>query len=428
MKAKMLKNDNKFKNKKVIIVGGGVTGGTLAWILKRLGAHPVVIESESSIGGIGKSFFMNNLAYEFGPHILHAKKETTINFYKRFGVIPVEYYAKMSIDDTFNGLVDFPYSLDTVFQLPREIGKQVVLDLFNSDKKNVDFNNIETYLSSILGPTLYENYNKGYTRKFWGKDPREIPANGAATWINFRTNDKRLFMEWQGYPEGSFVKFFEDLYRGTEVIHAAFLNLEKTENKITGINTTSGKISGDFVISTISPELIFPELGIMLPYIGKVFVAIEVNKNQIFEKDVGAIYFPNKWRFNRVCEYPIIRDSENHTILGFEFNTFPWDGLELDFLSYEMHCREALKSMEDVEIVNTKVHYEKKIYPIRSEVELKKFESYVKEEERYENFLMTGRLGAFRYVNMNDCIEMAFSKISEYLEIEVSELYSEFEL
>ncbi len=68
----------------------------------------------------------------------------------------------MSADDTLNNLIDFPYSVDTIFQLPREIGRSVVQELFESEKKDIDYTRLESYLQSVVGETLYKNLNYGY--------------------------------------------------------------------------------------------------------------------------------------------------------------------------------------------------------------------------------------------------------------------------
>ena len=81
-----------------------------------------------------------------GPHILHAAKEHTIKFYEKYGVRKIDYYAKMSEDNTIRSLIDFPYSVDTVFQLPREVGKKVLLEFYELSKDEIEKNNLEEYL------------------------------------------------------------------------------------------------------------------------------------------------------------------------------------------------------------------------------------------------------------------------------------------
>ena len=129
-----MKNKMDFKNRQVLILGGGISGCSAAWILKRLGADVSIIEMEDECGGIGRTHHLGDTKYDFGPHILHAKQDYTINFYKKSGARTGEIYAKRAADDTFDNLIDFPYSVDTIFQLPIESGREIVKELFESIK------------------------------------------------------------------------------------------------------------------------------------------------------------------------------------------------------------------------------------------------------------------------------------------------------
>ena len=126
------------KNKKVLVLGAGISGCSTAWLLKRLGADVTLVEKEEKCGGIGKTYFLDGSRYELGSHVFHAKEKHTIAFYKKYGARPLEFYAKMSADDTLETLIDFPYSVDTIFQLPREIDRASVQEFFEREKIEID--------------------------------------------------------------------------------------------------------------------------------------------------------------------------------------------------------------------------------------------------------------------------------------------------
>ena len=67
-------------NKRVLVLGGGISGCSTAWILKRLGVDVSIVEMEEECGGIGRTHYLEGNKYEIGPHILHAKEDHTINF------------------------------------------------------------------------------------------------------------------------------------------------------------------------------------------------------------------------------------------------------------------------------------------------------------------------------------------------------------
>jgi protoporphyrinogen oxidase len=380
-----------------------------------------VIEAEARNGGIGQSYQLGGLTYEFGPHILHAKEDHTIRFYKASGVREVDYYAKMSFDDSLENLVDFPFSLDTAFQVPREMGRKIIGELYHLHKDEIRRENVEEYLKSVLGETLYGHFNRGYSEKFWGRDPKEVPANGAAGWISFRTEDKRLFSEWQCYPNGDFNTFFQWVFRGIDVRRAKVLGLDFEGDRVTGVRTSEGTMMADHFISTIPPASIIPRevagVDIDLPYVGKVLVALKTEQGPVLQPGVGGIYFPNKWAFNRVCEYPAITDPAypaicGGSLLGFEYNVFPWKGGYLGDDWYLKDTLEAVKVLSKARVLESRVHYDPMIYPVRDSGPLARYHEFQERMKRYENLTLTGRLGAFRYINMNDCIEMSFDVVA----------------
>ncbi len=421
------------KNKKVLVLGAGISGCSAAWLLKRLGADVTLVEKEGHCGGIGKTHMLDGSRYEFGPHILHAKEKHTIAFYEKYGVRHIEYYAKMSADDTLEKLIDFPYSVDTIFQLPREIGRLVVQELFESEKKEIDHSNLETYLQSVLGKTLYERYNLGYSKKFWGKDPKDIPANGAANWISLRTNDKRLFLEWQAYPKGDFNEFMEWVRKDIPIIKANVKGIKKNGSNIIGIQTDDGILESDLYVSTIPLKSCFPEMEVDLDYIGNILVAIKLKEGPILPNGIGGVYFPNKYGFKRLCEYPAMTDAaypnlENGTLIGFEYNVFPWDKNPVDEKHYIDEAILACKELCGQDPISTRFHYHRDVYPLRNEAQMGKYSKIQKLVDEYKNFYLTGRFGNFRYVNMNDCIEMSFDLVSELTGKSIDQICKEVDL
>ena len=269
------------KGKKVLILGGGISGLSAGWILKRLDAEVTIVEMNDECGGIGRTHFLDGISYEFGPHILHAEEDHTISFYNKYGVREIEYYAKMAFGDSLDNLIDFPYSVDSIFQLPETLGKKVVKELFENRDKEIDYSNLETYLRSVVGDTLYDNFNAGYSRKFWGKDPKDIPANGAASWITLRTDDKRLFTTWQGYPNGNFNQFMDWVKKDIPVIQAKVIGLKKGKSKIKSVITDNSELSSDIYISTIPLKSCFPEMPSDLSYAGNILVALKLNEGPV---------------------------------------------------------------------------------------------------------------------------------------------------
>ncbi len=421
------------KNKKVLVLGAGISGCSTAWLLKRLGADVTLVEKEEKCGGIGKTHFLDGSRYELGPHVFHAKEKHTIAFYEKYGARPIEFYAKMSADDTLETLIDFPYSVDTIFQLPREIGRAVVKELFEIEKREIDHSSLETYLQSVVGKTLYENFNLGYSKKFWGKHPKDIPANAAASWIGLRTTDKRVFLEWQGYPKGDYNEFMEWVKKDIPMIQANVNGLKKNGSKILGIQTDEELLTSDLYVSTLPLKSCFPEMSEDLNYVGNILVAMKLKDGPILPHGIGSVYFPNKYGFKRLTEYPAMSDPsypnlENGTLISFEYNVYPWEKNQLNEKDYIEETTIACKELCNQEPLSTRFHYHRDIYPLRNPEQMGKYSKIQEQVAKYENFFMTGRFGNFKYVNMNDCIEMSFDLVSELTGKNIDQICKEVDL
>tara|TARA_B000000437_G_scaffold216334_1_gene192328 strand:+ start:107 stop:1393 length:1287 start_codon:yes stop_codon:yes gene_type:complete len=428
----MSKSD--IRGKEVLILGGGISGLSAGWILKRLGAQVTIVEMNDHLGGIGRTHTLNGKKYEFGPHILHADKDHTISFYEQYGTREIEYYAKMAHGDSFDNLIDFPYSVDSVFQLPKALGRKVVKELFESKNIKIDHSNLEKYLRSVVGDTLYDEFNAGYSRKFWGKDPKEIPANGAASWISLRTDDKRLFTTWQAYPKGDYNQFMEWVGKDIPRIRAKVVGLNKGKSKINSVITDQSEISADIYISTIPLKSCFPKMPTELSYAGNVLVAIKLKDGPVFPSGVGGIYYPgSKYKFKRVCEYPSMTEKDypnltGGTLIGFEYNTFPWEEKSYSEDFYIEDSVKACREILNLEPEALKFHSHDDIYPIRDEIQMRAYSNIEKEVSQYENFFLNGRYGNFVYTNMNDCFEMSFDLVQNLASMDEKILRSEIGL
>ncbi|MDA1082725.1 MAG: FAD-dependent oxidoreductase [Gemmatimonadetes bacterium] len=417
-----------------VVLGGGISGCAAAHFLRGMGAKVTLVERDNDLGGIARSYQLGGQIYDFGPHMLHATNSNTMELYKQFDIRELDYYAKMSYSGTLDGLVDFPFSLDTIFQLPVDIAKQVVAELYALDSKRRDSTNLETNLISAFGETLYRLCNEGYSRKFWGMAPTDVPSNGAASWISFRATDKRLYAEWQAYPNGGFNSIYDGLTTGVQVVTATATGLGDVRNgRLTAIKTTAGDIGGDHFVSTLTPEVLWPvEPDARLKYIGKVVVALRLKEGPFNPVGIGGIYFPQeRWRFNRIVEYPAMTersypDLPDGTVVTLEYPLVPWKPEQI--FSDQFYIDDAvaqIAQLRPVEVVGARVHRHESIYPFRDDGQLALYRGYRARLAEFENLSMTGRYGNFVYVNMNHCIEMAAKVVAGLWGVSAEEVFQQ---
>lgn len=206
-------------NLRHLVVGAGLWGGTLAErIASQLGERVLVVERRSHIGGNCHSYKDAQTGIEchaYGTHIFHTaipKVWEYVNKFSEFTTyrhkVLTEYQGRvypmpisLATINSFYGLNLKPYEVDAFVKA--EAGKELRDEPQNLEEKAV----------SLVGRPLYEAFIKGYTQKQWGKDPRELPA-AIITRLPVRASYNTDYFNdpWQGMPKDGYAAFFTRLF------------------------------------------------------------------------------------------------------------------------------------------------------------------------------------------------------------------------
>ena len=363
---------------KIIIVGAGLSGCTIARILKDKGYDIRVIEKEECIGGLCiTKVHESGLKYEpYGARTFHTDKNSVRKFVTKF--------------DEFNGYVHhkgvvingkclpYPLSLESIKQLPerRQIEKELSLR-----SKKIDTTNFETAAVSIFGPTLYRYFIENYSEKMWGKEPSQLTAEWAPKRLEFRNNgDYRLFRDqWQGLPKHGYSTWLKKMVEGIDVqLNCCEFN----------------HFSYDLLISTAPIDALMAYQYGKLDYRSLRF---DYKFNETWENDTyGTINLPQHDRYIRKCNFKVMHKQK----------------IDGTLIQYQQPV--AAKGC----------HVE--MYPVNTPENIKRFHNYL-ESACHKNILPAGRLGLFKYLNMDEAIEGAFciaSLAERYLKLVPSERYA----
>lgn len=198
-----------------VIVGGGLTGATSAWVLTRAGVDVRVLEAEKVVGGHVRNEWMGGVPYEpNGAHIFHTDDAevwslatSTVPF------VPYEHRVQTRIDGE---LLSWPIQLDELQRLdewPR-IQRELA-----ARSGHPDDTNFETWCISMMGETLFARFVAGYTAKQWGRPASELSTEFAPKRVELRTDGYRgLFRDrFQGWPEGGYGMLVEGLLAEADV-------------------------------------------------------------------------------------------------------------------------------------------------------------------------------------------------------------------
>jgi UDP-galactopyranose mutase len=192
---------------RVVVVGAGLTGCTVAHALAREGIATVLLERQQVPGGLIRSELMNGVLYEpHGSHIFHTEDREVWELAN--AMTPFRPY-RHRVDIIVEGKrLNWPPLLSDVERLSD--GARIKRELLARREQPIDPEqrahsaNFEDWCMELMGPDLYELFVRPYTEKQWGRPARELPARFAPRRVSVRwDDDPYLFPDpYQGWPAG----------------------------------------------------------------------------------------------------------------------------------------------------------------------------------------------------------------------------------
>lgn len=175
----------------IIVVGAGIAGLTLCCRLSAAGYKPVLVEKESMVGGLGRSFtYDDGYTFDIGPHRFYTEVPEVLAFIH--GVLGDDFLTlgRKSAVRMFGKYFDWPLERSALFRLPLRVFLAVGLDLLRGEKYAGE--SFEAYIRNAYGRTLYEIFFKPYTEKFLGLPCDQISRDWAVTGIDRAVIDNSL--------------------------------------------------------------------------------------------------------------------------------------------------------------------------------------------------------------------------------------------
>tara|TARA_B100001123_G_scaffold444505_1_gene593552 strand:+ start:1389 stop:2780 length:1392 start_codon:yes stop_codon:yes gene_type:complete len=461
--------------KKTIVVGGGITGLSIAWKLSEKGHDVTVIESDEMIGGLAKSVRIGNYFFDIGPHSFFSEDkevfESVMNLFKgESGEMP---YAKRSVKMLFKGkYVDYPLSAKSILQMgfwppflcslsfAKSYISSFVKSLFYKKKVQDENLTVKEWAIENFGDYLYRNFFKPYTEQFWKIKTSElshrvIPSNKKMDFartlkhllvnkylmISKREPGKLSLVERESLPSYYPKKGFGEIAHriGKQIKNNGgkiYTSLEVGEILLNPDNTFSVKangenFSGDFLVSTIPLNKVISKIkpsleeettnsAKKLEYLSLVLLYLITKKKNIL--DCQYCYFLDK-PYNRISEmnnFSNYLSPENENILSVEIScqneSEVWKLSNEELFSKCMRDIEKDNFLKREDVIDYKVIKVPSVYPIYKkdyEIHLQKTE---KSFNKIKNFFSVGRQGQFYYGDIDQMIRIGIdtaAKISK---------------
>lgn len=347
-----------------LIVGAGITGSTIARILAEAGEKVLIIDKRQHIGGNCYDDYDEHgiLIHKYGPHILHTNHKKVWDFLSRFTEWRHYQHTVRAFVD--GKLVPFPINTNTLKELyGLSLDASGMKDYLDEVKTVVEkVENSRDSVISRIGAELYEKFFMNYTRKQWGIPAEELhPSVCERIPVRFNSDDRYFTDIYQGMPLYGYRKLFENMLFHRN-IHIALQ---------TDYADAADSVKCDAVIYTGPIDEYFGYAYGRLGYRSIKFEFKNYQGDSFLE--YAVVNYPNDYDFTRIAEYKKLTGQTAVTTT----------------VSYEYPCGEG-----------------EPYYPIPSNSNQNIYSKYEGEAGKIKNIFFAGRLGSYRYMNMDiACLE-----------------------
>lgn len=360
--------------KKILIVGSGLFGSVLARELTDAGHKCHVIDKRNHVGG---NCYIENMGginvHVYGAHIFHTSNDFVWKYLLEHTTVnQFSLRMKLRFDDR---LYSLPINLMTLNQLwnittPIE-AESKINEVTKKYEKNI-YENAEEWALGHVGEEIYNIFYKEYLEKQWNKDPKEIPVEIMARQV-IRTNYNDNYYRdiYQGIPD--YTKFFNSMLDGISVD----LNTNYLDSK-------------DYFDSKYDKII----------YSGAI--------DEFFDYEFGALEYRSLKFENEILP---IKDFQGASVVSYPEKKYKFTRI-LEHKHFEF-------GQQDFTVITREYPQDWKIgiqayYPFNNTENQTIYEKYIKNINN-DKYIFGGRLGSYKYLNMDETIAKALQLIKNKL-------------
>lgn len=355
------------KNYDYLIVGSGLFGAVFAHQAKNAGKRCLVIDKRTHQGG---NIYCDNQdginVHMYGAHIFHTSNEEVWNFVNRF--VKFNNYINSPLAYYKGDIYNLPFNMNTFNKLWGVITPQEALAKLAEEQAVYDYikepQNLEEHVLKLCGKQFYETLIKGYTEKQWGCKATELPASIIKR-LPFRYvyNNNYFNDLYQGIPIGGFNPLIDALLDGVEVK----LNTNYFDNR-----TYFDNIAHKTIFTGCIDEYFNYEFG-KLDYRSLLFEHKRLDMED-YQGNAVVNYTEYEIPYTRIIEHK-----------HFEFGKQPFTIITHE---YPQKLGEG----------------QEPFYPINSEANNTVLAKYQVKAAKMDNIIFGGRLGSYKYADMDTII------------------------
>ena len=359
-----------------LIVGAGLYGAVCAHELTEHGKKVLVVEKRSHIGGNCYTENREGInVHTYGPHIFHTNNDVVWEYVNKFAVF--NNFVNRPKANYKGEIYSLPFNMYTFKMWGVKTGEEAKA-IIESQRRQANISepsNLEEQAISLVGKDIYEKLVKGYTEKQWGRDCRELPPSIIKRLpVRFEYNDNYFDAKYQGIPVGGYTAMIQKMLDGCEVrLNTDYLserdNLDKLAEKI---------------IYTGSIDSFFDYCEGRLEY-RTVRFETEIMDKKDYQGNAVINYTDRETPYTRIIEHKHFEfGQQEKTIVSKEYS-----------LNYSIDSEPY--------------------YPINDTKNNQCYLKYKELAEKQKRVIFGGRLGEYKYYNMDDVIESALDMLKNLI-------------
>lgn len=359
-----------------LIVGSGLFGSVFARQAADAGKKVLVIDKRPNIAGNVYTEKVEGINFhKYGAHIFHTNNTEVWNYVNRFATF--NRFTNSPVANYKGELYSMPFNMYTFNKMWGVVTPEEAAAKIEEQKKEItgEPQNLEEQAISLVGRDIYEKLVKGYTEKQWGRDCKELPAFIIRRLPVRLTFDNNYFNAlYQGIPIGGYTKLVENLLEGIEVR----LNEDYLEDK------AEWNAMAEKVVYTGAIDAYFDYALGNLEY-RSVRFENEILDIPNFQGNAAVNYTDRETPWTRIIEHK-----------WFEFGKDD-DGQEIPKTVISREYSSEWKPGDEP------------YYPVNDEKNGALYEKYRLLAQKEENVIFGGRLGEYKYYDMDAVIASALS-------------------
>lgn len=364
-----------------LIVGAGLFGAVIAQRAKEDGKKVLVIDKRDHIAGNVYTEKVEGIDFhKYGAHIFHTNEKKVWDYVTRF--VDFNRFTNSPVANYKGELYSLPFNMYTFNKMWGVVTPDEARAKIEKQKKDAGITepkNLEEQAISLVGTDIYQKLVKGYTEKQWGRDCKDLPAFIIKRLpVRFTFDNNYFNALYQGIPMGGYTKLVENMLDGIEVK----LNEDYLENREKW--------------DSIADKVIYT--GAIDAFYGYKLGNLEYRSVR-FENEILDI--PN-FQGNAAVNYTD-RETPWTRIIEHKWFTFGKDE----------NGNELPKTIISKEYSSEWKLGDEPYYPVNDEKNAKLYAEYKVLADKEEKVIFGGRLGEYKYYDMDAVILSALNKYDE---------------